>query len=163
MSAVITSLVLMVTSPTLNLTALDQHETWISDEYIEYVNEICEEYCICPEMVIAIIEHESRGQADVSNGDCKGLMQVSERWHKDRMERLGVTDLYDPYGNILVGVDYLSELFAEYHDIGTVLMIYNGSSNAVSRGESGDYTDYAESIIERSCELEELHGKHDYY
>lgn len=108
---------------------------------------------------MAIIERESSGQADAVNGDCKGLMQVSERWHKDRMERLGVTDLYDPYGNILVGVDYLSELAVEYDDLGTVLMIYSGSADVIKRGETGDWSDYAKEVVQRSMELERLHGK----
>lgn len=108
---------------------------------------------------MAIIERESGGRADAVNGDCKGLMQINEKWHTDRMERLGVTDLYDPYGNILVGVDYLAELAAEYDDLYTVLMIYNGTSNAVERGENGDWTDYAKGIVNRSMELERMYGK----
>ena len=75
------------------------------------------------------------------------------------MERLGVTDLFDPYGNVLVGTDYLMELAAEYDDLYTVLMIYNGTRNAVERGENGDWTDYAEGIVNRSIELEKMHGK----
>ena len=41
---------------------------------------ISNEYHICPEMVMAIIEHESSGQADVENGGCKGLMQIYEKY-----------------------------------------------------------------------------------
>jgi soluble lytic murein transglycosylase-like protein len=111
-------------------------------------------------MVIAIIEHESSGQANVSNGNCKGLMQIYEKYHMDRMKKLGVTDLYDPYSNMLVGCDYLAELFRKYEDMGTVLMIYNGTQNAVSRGDAADYTTYALGIMERTYELEEIHGKH---
>lgn len=145
------------------MSAAEPEDTWISDEYVSYIEEISAEYGICPELIEAIVEHESSGQATATNGNCKGLMQIYEKYHTDRMKRLGVTDLYDPYGNILVGVDYLAELAMKYQDIGTVLMSYNGSSNAVSRGESGDYTEYALSIMERSYELEELHGKHDYF
>ena len=59
---------------------------------------------------MAIVEAESSGKADARNGGCIGLMQVYEKYHKDRMKRLGVTDLYDPYSNILVGTDILMEL-----------------------------------------------------
>lgn len=86
-------------------------------------------------------------------------MQINEPYHTDRMKRLGVTNLFDPYGNILVGVDYMAELVAEYDDLYTMLMIYNGTRNAVERGENGDWTDYAEYIANRSMELERLHGK----
>ena len=86
-------------------------------------------------------------------------MQINVPCHQERMSRLGVSNIYDPYENITVGCDYLAELFAEYDDIGTVLMIYNGSANAVSMGDSGKHTDYAAEIIERSMELERLHKK----
>lgn len=103
---------------------------------------------------MAIIEHESSGQAGATNGGCKGLMQI--KYHTERMNRLGVTDIYDPYGNILVGCDYLAELFAEYEDISIVLMKYNGTSGAVEKGYE-NRTKYADEIIKRTMELERLH------
>ena len=97
--------------------AAEPKDTWISNELLPYIYTISNRYHICPEMVMAIIEHESSGQADGTNGGCKGLMQINEKYHTERMKRLGVTDIYDPYGNILVGCDYLAELFAEYEDM----------------------------------------------
>lgn len=147
---------------TFPVSATETSDTWIKEQYVFYVNEICEDYYICPELVIAIIEHESSGRADVSNVNCKGLMQIYEKYHKDRMERLGVTDLYDPYSNILVGVDYLAELFGEYGDLPMVLMVYNGSSDAEKRWENGNYTDYANSIMERTRDLENIKEEENY-
>lgn len=110
---------------------------------------------------MAIAEAESGGNPNANNGGCKGIMQVSERWHKDRMERLGVTDIYDTSGNILVATDYLYELFEIYGcDVGMVLMTYNGDSNAEDyMNGNAELSEYAEEILERSAELEELHGK----
>lgn len=113
-------------------------DTWLSDEVQGYCEEIGEEYCICPEMLMAIIEAESRGDVYAENGGCKGLCQVSVRWNKSRMRSLGVTDIYDEYSNILVGADYLAELFEEYEDPAVVLMIYHGEDKALSRAELGD-------------------------
>lgn len=144
----------------LQLDAADSDdETWIPLEYQAYCEEIGMEYGVSPELLIAIIEVESSGQANVYNGNCKGLMQINVPYHKDRMEKFGVTDIYDPYGNILVGTDYLLNLFRDYEDLGTVLMIYNGSSKAEQRGQNGDYTEYAAHIMERAAQLERLHGK----
>lgn len=129
------------------------------EELEEYIEAICEPRHICPELIEATIERESRWNPNAVNGDCIGLMQISERWHWERMERLGVTDLFDPYDNILVGVDYMAELFERYEDPGTVLMVYHGEKNAAEKASSGEISDYADWILCRSEELERSHGK----
>ena len=134
-------------------------DTWIPADVQSICEEVGERYNICPELLEAIIEHESSGQYNATNGNCKGLMQVNVKCHVDRMKKLGVYDIYDKKGNVLVATDYLCELFEEYGDPGTVLMVYNGVSNAVSRGNRGDYNYYAKSILKRSAELEREHGK----
>lgn len=54
-------------------------------------------------------------------------MQVQPRWHRERMERLGVTDLTDPYSNFLVGLDFLYELVGKY-ELEYALTAYNSGS-----------------------------------
>lgn len=132
----------------------EEKESWI-----DYIEIICQERSICPELVEAIIEAESSWNPKAQNGDCIGLMQVSESWHKGRMARLGITDLTDPYDNILVGVDYLSELFEQYEDVGAVLMKWNGDSRLSEYLKTGELSEYADKVLERSAELERLHGK----
>lgn len=135
-------------------------DTYIDEEYQEYCVEIGEMHGICPELLMAMIEAESSGNPKAANGSCKGLMQVSEKWHTDRMKRLGVSDIYDPYGNILVATDYLLELFEKHGDVGMVLMVFNGDSRAndYSEGKCG-LSGYAKKILERSEHLERIHGK----
>lgn len=86
--------------------------------YDSYVYEIVENYypSLNPELIRAIIHHESRYDESRVNSrtNATGLMQVLPKWHTDRAKSLGVTDLKDPYGNILVGCDYLSSLFENY-------------------------------------------------
>ena len=134
-------------------------DTFISQEYVAYCEEIGRQYGICPELLEAIMESESSGNPRARNGNCKGLMQINEVYHKKRMQKLGVTDIYHERSNILLAADYLVELFAEHGDLGTALMVYNGSKNALSRGEQADYTKYAETIMKRSEQLERLHQK----
>ena len=134
-------------------------DTYIAEEYQTYCEEIGEMYCVCPELLMAMIETESSGNPNATNGTCKGLMQVSEKWHRDRMKRLGVKDIYDPYGNILVATDYLMELAERYEDLGLVLDLYNGNSKAWYNAEHGILSKYAAGIIERSAELERVRGK----
>jgi soluble lytic murein transglycosylase-like protein len=130
----------------------------LSEEVQGYCEEIGEMYGICPELLMAIIEAESSGNQYAENGSCKGLMQVSVRWHSGRMEKLGVTDIYDEYGNILVATDYISELREDYEEVSYVLDVYNGNSKATYNYENGILSVYAKSVLERSAELERLRG-----
>lgn len=130
--------------------------------WIDYIERVCEERQICPELVEALIETESSWNPYAQNGTCIGLMQIDQVYHQERMKKLGATDLTDPYENILVGVDFLEELFWEYEDPAAVLMYYNaGRSDRYGLGawEGGSLSDYAERILERSAELERAHGK----
>ena len=135
-------------------------DTYISKEVQEACIKYGEEYNICPELLMAMCEKESSGRADAVNGPCKGLLQVNENVHKERMERLGVTDLFDIDSNVNVAADYLLELFEKNQDIYLVLMEYNMGGAAAERlYEQGIYSKYSISITERSEELERIHGK----
>ncbi len=135
------------------------NDTMLSDEAFEACNEIGEEYGISPELIMAIAETESSGNPNAKNGSCEGLMQVAGRWHKDRMKRLDVEDIYDERGNILIATDYLLELFEEYEDVTRILDEYNGNSAAAGNEERGIVSEYAETVLSRAAELERAHGK----
>ena len=141
---------------TLSLVKEEKMDTYISETYQEYVCEIAGEYELEPELIVAMIEAESSGRRKVvSSANCIGLMQISPKWQKDRMERLGVTDLTDAYDNILVGCDLVAELFDKYDDVYTVLMAYNEGEygGAIERAEAGNYSKYAKKIVARYKEL----------
>lgn len=139
--------------------ASDGNDTWIPAEVQGYCEEYGEMYGICPELLMAMIETESGGQENAKNGGCIGLMQIYGKYHGERMRRLGVSDLYDARSNVLVGTDYLAELFAEYGDPALALDVYNGNSKAWANYENGVLSKYAEKILNRSQELERIHGK----
>lgn len=129
-------------------------------EVIELSARIGAAYNICPELLQAIAWHESRYREEAENDGCSGLMQVAGRWHGDRMARLQVTDLYDPEGNMLVAADYLAELFAQYEDLGMVLMVYSGDSGAETLACGGQgLSEYALEIMDHTYQLERQHGK----
>lgn len=160
MNRILTMFLPIIMATSINATAIkEENDTYISETAYEACIECGEQYNICPELLMAIIERESAGKPDAENGSCKGLMQISVKWHKDRMERLGVTDIFDERSNILVGADYLSELIEKYHDVATALMVYHGEKSAVKKAENGNISKYAQGILERSEELERLHGK----
>lgn len=117
------------------------------------------EYNICPELLESMAWQESRYQPNVKSkdGSCIGLMQIKASCHKSRMERLGVSkeELTEVYPNMKVAADYLHELFEQYEDPAVVLMAYNGDQRYLS----GKVSYYAQSILDRSYELEIRHGK----
>lgn len=120
-----------------------------------------EEYGICPELLESIAYEESRYTADAKSkdGSCLGLMQIRKASHKQRIKNLEIKDLYDVDDNVQVATDYLAELFEEYEEVSTVLMIYHGEKDAVSKGEQGIVSKYAKKVLKRSEALERQHGK----
>ena len=130
------------------------------NEIAEYVTVIARDYGISPEFVMAVIQTESSWRADVTNGNCIGLMQVNPNCHKDRMERIATDygfegeDLTNPYFNVTVGIDYLCELFEEYEEPSYVLDVYNGNSKAKKNFEQGKISSYAKKVLDLAYEME---------
>lgn len=122
----------------------------------KHIITVSESYNIEPSIIFAMIERESRFKPNVigDNGRSYGLMQIQQRWHQDRMKRLGVTDLLDPYQNVLVGIDYLAELFSMNEDVEWVLMAYNGGlAYANKLTGSGKVSAYATGVLEAAREM----------
>lgn len=86
--------------------------------YASYVDQIIEQYypILDADTIKAMIYLESTYRPNLVNKKTgvKGLMQISPKWHTERAKSLGVTDLLDPYGNILVGCDILNEMTQKY-------------------------------------------------
>ena len=110
-----------------------------------YLRAACEESGVAFELALAVIRQETDYRnIEGDNGDSIGYMQVQQKWHQERMNRLGVTDLSHPLGNFRVGLDYLRELMNKY---GTeeALTAYNSGKP----GESA----YADSVMRYWIEL----------
>ena len=133
----------------------------LSTELQQGIFDICESYGVSFEFVMAVIAQESSFRPNVTgdNGHSKGLMQVQERYHGETMETVGVSDLYDPLGNVEVGVAILQRYFDEVCDVYHVLMRYNGGEPyATNMMKSGKVSDYAKKITERAIEYEIKNG-----
>ena len=135
---------------------VDFFDVPLSEELQLHIFSECDKHNIAPEIVIAMIERESNYRADVlgDNGNSFGLMQIQPRWNQERMDKLGCTDLLDPFQNVTVGIDLLAELIDENPDIYWVLMSYNGGRDyADARMESGNISEYAKYVVARASEL----------
>ena len=151
---------LMITFLSISKVNANNLDTQLYEQIQRYCIEYGDEYGIAPELLMAIVERESMGNPKAENNGCKGLMQINEKFHIDRMKRLKVKDLYEIKGNIHVGTDYLLELFEEYNEIYLVLMVYNmGPTRAIELWRQDKISNYAISVAKRSAELERIHGK----
>lgn len=125
-------------------------------------------FCICKDAgvdyytALALIERESGYRYDAigDGGASKGLMQIQERYHLERMEAVGASDLFNPYDNMRVGVNYLKEIQDKYLDssgANCVLMVYNmGYSGAKKLWDQGIYsTEYTRQILQRAQEIKQ--------
>lgn len=115
----------------------------------EFIFGVAEDYGLEGELVMAVIGQESNYQhcALGDEGNAYGLMQVHPSQHGDRMERLKVSDLYDPYENVTVGIDYLAACIEE-GGLEWGLMAYNGGFQyANEMTKQGVVSEYAESVM----------------
>ena len=134
----------------------------LSKELQDYTRKICEKYGNVDEtLVYALIKQESnfRVKALGDNGKSKGLMQIQEIWHKERMKKLGVDSLMTAKGNIRVGVDILSEKIDKYNDLGKALTAYNAGDGGAYKYyfSKGIYAnDYAKKIIKNKDKFKVL-------
>jgi hypothetical protein len=101
----------------------------------------CLEFGVDYALAQAVIEQET-GFTNVmgDGGKAYGFFQVWPKWHKERMEELGVTDLMDPESNFRVGCSFLSECIDKY-GLEKGLGYYNSGSAKV--------TGYTRAVLER--------------
>lgn len=115
-----------------------------------HIIETCEEHHIDPAIVMAMAYRESGFNAEAigDGGDSYGLLQIQPRWHYGRMERLGCTDLLDPFQNVTVAVDYLAEQLDRYDgDMAKALVAYNQGHFKET------ITNYALAVLDMAAEL----------
>lgn len=121
----------------------------LSEELQLHIIETAEAHGIDPVVIFAMAYRESSYKADNigDGGNSYGLLQVQPKWHKKRMEKLGCTDLLDPYQNVTVAVDYLAEQIARYGDLTKGLVAYNAGHY------KGAVTQYAKNVLATAEEL----------
>lgn len=131
----------------------------IDIDLFEYILGLCADYDIPVEIVLAMIEVESSYKADaVSKVGAKGLMQVIPEQHEDRMIKLNCPNLFDPYQNVTVGMNYLSELIDRYDgNFHKALTAYHhGPTGAKDKffGQGTYQTEYSLKVLEIAEKIE---------
>lgn len=109
-------------------------------------NDVCE-WRLCDEEANAVGDR----------GNSLGIMQIQSKWHQERMDKLGRTDLMDARQNMMIGIDILLDLYSKNDDTAWVLMAYNGGVDYANRHYyAGNISEYAEYIMARAEELEQM-------
>lgn len=138
---------------------LPEPETWdvpLEKDLQLFIADLCEEMSIEPELVLAMIEQESQWNPEAvgDGGNSLGLLQIQPRWHSARMDKLGCTDLFNPYDNVTVAIDILAEKMAADKGTEWALMAYNGgNAYANSLTAQGKVSGYAKEVLAMAEEL----------
>lgn len=134
----------------------DYYDIPLDEDLQDHIFLECEFYDVDPALIISVIKKESEFRDWVigDNGRSYGLMQIQERWHEERMDRLEVTDLLNPYQNVTVGIDYFAELLDKEKGVEWALMAYNGGiSYANKLRAKGIVSNYVKTVLGYSEEL----------
>lgn len=111
---------------------------------------VCEEYGVPYHIALGVIQAASSFTADASNGICFGYMQIHKINSGWLVEKLGVSDLLDPYQNLRAGVYILGDLYADYGNWHKTLIAYNyGPAGAQEHVFSKGYTttEYSRAVM----------------
>lgn len=161
---VVTSKIEATPTPSTTVVETVKREVAIFDVALEeelqlHILSECEKYGIDPAVITAMAYMESRYQADAvgDKGNSLGLLQIQPRWNEARMERLGCTDLFDPYQNVTVAVDILAEMLEHYNgNIEKAVTAYNmgmtgAYNNCFSKGVNA--SQYTQKVLVKAGEL----------
>lgn len=102
--------------------------------YRFYVAQIHEQHYpdVDPYIALAVLETESNYNPNaLSKAGAVGLMQIIPQYHLRRAKKYGLNDPWDPYTNIICGMDFLNELINIYGSWNRALLGYNNSQTYV--------------------------------
>ena len=139
-----------MTSPTVTWTHWVRYPVPLEDDLQRYIGEICSRYHVPTEMVMALMDPESGYDAGAigDSGQSFGLMQVWATEHTGRCIELECYNLLNPYQNVLVGVDFLAELWDSYGNWEQALSFYHGEGGDLPSAYADDILAKAEILAE---------------
>lgn len=98
----------------------------------EAVSKYSVKFALPPELVLAVINRESRFKVLVtSHKNAVGLMQVIPKWHADKIKKLGLkrNEVYHIDHNIHLGCWIINEYYGKTKAIDKALFKYLGGTN----------------------------------
>lgn len=100
------------------------------DLYISYIQKAHDLYF--PNLDVAVVQAVMQCESNytptvMSYAGAVGLMQVLPKYHAWRMSKYGLSDIWDPWTNVVVGMDFMSESYQKYGNYYSVLRAYGGT------------------------------------
>lgn len=125
----------------------------LSEEYQKYAYALCTQYGIDYELFLAIMYQESRYNIyALGGGNSYGLCQIHVGNHANLINKLGVTDFFDPYDNMTAGAYMLAtyyQIARNYVSDPEEVEVY--ALNAYNMGEGAYYAScFSQGILHRS-------------
>lgn len=120
------------------------YDCTLSEDLQNYIFNLCNEYGVEYQFIMAIIKAESGFNTGAYNAGCVGLMQLNEYYNSGTASSLGVS-LYDPYGNVLVGIRHVSNLLSKYSYTDALICYNYGEYGA--QGYLGGSTSYSRTVM----------------
>lgn len=109
------------------------------------VEKYAEEFNFPPELIICIIARESSFRPILtSSADCKGLMQINEKFHKEKLRKLNIKSdqIFHIDHNIHLGCMILREYYNKTKTISGALTKYVGGNHKTYKYDIlSDFTD----------------------
>lgn len=119
----------------------------------------CKQYKVDYATILAMIEVESGYQWNATAGEATGYMQIIPEYHTERMNKIGVQNVNNPYQNIRTGIDCMAELLEKYkNNYHKALTAYRWGPTGAERKyfSKRKYTcEYAETVLEKASRIKE--------
>ena len=144
----------------IDFEAFTIYDVSLSRDMQIYTQELCNEYDVAYDLVIAVMFVESGFDENAVNGNCYGMMQVNEI-NCEELKGIGIEDVKEPKQNIKGGVYLLSKALKRF-DLSTALIAYNcGTNKAIKMQAQGiTETQYTRKVMRYA---EGLKGKERIY
>lgn len=128
----------------------------LSDELQSYTYQTAIEYGVNYDLILAIMQTESRFQNVVSdNGEDIGLCQINVVNAEWLYQEHGINNLMDERQNIEACAIILNKLSGQFDEETHVVMAYNlGAGKAEKYIKSGRITEYTEKVYKNKGEIE---------
>lgn len=146
-----------VTPPTVTAEPWVRYDVPLEDELQQYIGQVCREYNVPTELVMAIMDPESGYDPTVigDSGQSFGLMQVWASEHTDLCIELNCYNLLEPRQNVLAGVNILAELISWGYGVDWALSFYHGEGGELPSGYADRVLDRAEYLAESAMVVTE--------